>query len=134
MQRLEDGLQRAGDASQFSLICLHHQPVKVGCDWLDQQMVDDSEQFWRIVDRFPGVKGVLWGHVHQQIDQRRGDVALMASPSTCVQFAPGSFDFMADDQPPGYRWLDLHSDGTIDSAISRVWDVQFTVELDSGGY
>ncbi len=97
-------------------------------------MVDDSEQFWRIVDRFPGVKGVLWGHVHQQIDQRRGDVALMASPSTCVQFAPGSFDFMADDQPPGYRWLDLQPDGNIATGVSRVRNVAFKVDLEMGGY
>jgi Icc protein len=86
------------------------------------------------VERYPGVRGVLWGHVHQQLDQYRGDIKLMASPSTCVQFAPGSDNFKADDQAPGYRWLELRSDGTINTGISRVLDAEFTVDLQSGGY
>jgi Icc protein len=77
---------------------------------------------------------VLWGHVHQQIDRRRGELQLMASPSTCVQFAPGYENFKADDQPPGYRWLELNPDGTVESGVSRVRDVEFVVDLDSGGY
>ncbi|MDB4542942.1 phosphodiesterase, partial [bacterium] len=80
------------------------------------------------------VRGVLWGHVHQEVDRLHNDVRLLASPSTCVQFAPGSPGFRADDQAPGYRWLDLHEDGTIATAVSRVRDVEFKVELDSGGY
>jgi len=58
----------------------------------------------------------------------------MASPSTCVQFAPGSMNFRADDRPPGYRWLELHRDGRIDTGVSRVTDEDFPVDLDSGGY
>jgi len=131
---LERALQAAQDQSLYSLVCLHHQPVAVGCEWLDQQMVSDAADFFAVLDRFPGVRGVLWGHVHQEIDRLHNGVRLLASPSTCVQFAPGSKHFKADDQPPGYRWLELHQDGRIETAVSRVWDTQFTVELDSGGY
>ena len=56
------------------------------------------------------------------------------SPSTCVQFAPGSKSFKVDNQPPGYRWLELHIDGRLETGVSRVLDTQFTVDLDSGGY
>ena len=73
-------------------------------------------------------------HVHQEIDRQRNGVRLLASPSTCVQFAAGCENFKADDQPPGYRWLELHSDGRIETAVSRVRDIHFEVELDSGGY
>jgi Icc protein len=72
--------------------------------------------------------------VHQRLDRRHGDIQLMASPSTCVQFAPGSAGFKADPAPPGYRWLDLHEDGTLRTGISRVHGVSFKVDLDSGGY
>jgi Icc protein len=113
---------------------LHHQPVEIGCDWLDQQMVSDADTFFDILDQYPGVRGVLWGHVHQEFDRQRNGVRLLASPSTCVQFAVGSAKFKADDQPPGYRWLELHSDGRIETAVSRVRDVKFVVELSSGGY
>jgi Icc protein len=134
LARLEASLESAHDESLYTLVCLHHQPVPVGCEWLDEQMVADADDFFGVLDRFPGVRGVLWGHVHQQIDRRHESIDLMASPSTCVQFAPGTVGFKADDLPPGYRWLDLHPDGRIETAVSRVWDVAFTVELDSGGY
>ena len=131
---LEEALRTARDEELYTLVCLHHQPVAIGSVWLDKQMVVDAPAFFDVLDRYPGVRGVLWGHVHQQIDRQRNGVSLMASPSTCVQFAPGSDGFKADDLAPGYRWLDLHGDGRIETAVSRVQDIQFTVELDSGGY
>jgi 3',5'-cyclic-AMP phosphodiesterase len=131
---LEQALQGAREQDLFTLVCLHHQPVAVGCAWLDEQMVSDAAAFFDVLDRHASVRGVLWGHVHQEIDLQRNGVRLLASPSTCVQFAAGSAKFKADDRPPGYRWLDLHSDGRIETAVSRVWDTKFTVELDSKGY
>ena len=131
---LDSALQAARDSALHTLVCLHHQPVEIGCAWLDEQMVADADAFFAVLDRYPGVRAVLWGHVHQEIDRQRNGVRLLASPSTCVQFAAGSENFKADDQPPGYRWLELHSDGRIESAVSRVRGIHFEVELDSGGY
>ncbi|MAT91570.1 MAG: 3',5'-cyclic-AMP phosphodiesterase [Halioglobus sp.] len=131
---LEAALADAAAAGLHSLVCLHHHPVEIGCAWLDQQIVADAARFFSVLDRFDGVRAVLWGHVHQEIDRLRGDVRLLASPSTCVQFAPGSDTFRADDLPPGYRWLDLHPDGRLDTGVSRVRDIKFSVDLDSGGY
>jgi len=131
---LDDCLQRASDEGLHSLVCLHHQPVAIGSAWIDEQMLADAEQFFQVLERHTCVRAVLWGHVHQHIDQQRGDFALLASPSTCVQFAPGFPGFKVDDKPPGYRWMDLHEDGSIDTGISRVEGVSFSVELDSGGY
>ena len=134
LELLEQLLTNAEQRSLHSLVCLHHQPVPVGSTWIDEQMVEDCEDFLAIIDRFPGVKGILWGHVHQQLDTDRGAVKLMSTPSSCIQFAPGSENFKADDMPPGYRWLDLYSDGRIETAVSRVTGVTFEVELDSSGY
>lgn len=134
LARLDAALARAADAGHHTLVCLHHQPVAVGSEWLDEQMVADAGAFWEVIDRHAGVKAVLWGHVHQEIDRMRGGVRLLASPSTCVQFAPGSVKFRADDKPPGYRWLALHADGGLDTGVSRVTDVVFEVDLESKGY
>ncbi|TDG15858.1 3',5'-cyclic-AMP phosphodiesterase [Seongchinamella unica] len=134
LQRLSTALEEGKREGLYALVCLHHQPVSVGSAWIDQQMVADAEQFWNLLERYEAVKAVLWGHVHQQIDSRRGAIALMASPSTCVQFAPGSRDFKVDDKPPGYRWLDLFADGRIETGVSRVTGAEFTVDLESGGY
>ncbi len=134
LDRLQRALLAARETSLHTLVCLHHQPVPVGSDWLDQQMVADADALLSTLRNFPGVKAVLWGHVHQEIDRELDGIRLLASPSTCVQFAPGSENFRADDRPPGYRWLDLHDDGRIATGVSRVTDVTFYVDLESGGY
>lgn len=127
-------LRSSQEQDLYTLVCLHHHPVAIGSQWLDEQIVSDADAFFDILDGFPRVRGVLWGHVHQEIDRQRNGVRLLASPSTCVQFAPGSETFKADNLPPGYRWLELHPDGRIETGVSRVWDTHFEVELDSGGY
>lgn len=131
---LQAALKIATQEGLHTLVCLHHHPVKIGCAWLDQQIVSDAEAFFDVLDANPCVKGVLWGHVHQQIDKTRNGVALMGSPSTCVQFAPGSDQFKADDSAPGYRWLELQPDGSVTTQVSRVEGVDFNVDLDSKGY
>lgn len=131
---LDTALAAAQAQNLYTMVCLHHQPVTIGCGWLDEQMVSDADAFFAVLDRYPGVRAVVWGHVHQEIDRLRNGVRLLASPSTCVQFAAGCENFKADDQPPGYRWLELHDDGRVESAVSRVRNVHFEVELDSGGY
>lgn len=116
------------------LVCLHHHPVPMGCRWLDTQVVKNAEAFWSIIDDFSHVRGIAWGHVHQESDQERKGVRLMSAPSTCVQFKPLSSDFAVDELPPGYRWLDLYPDGRIETAVSRVQGVKFAVDMSMKGY
>lgn len=117
-----------------ALVCLHHQVLPVGCDWLDKQMVANAEAFWSVIDEFPQVRVVLSGHVHQHSDTQRGNVRVLTSPSTCVQFAPHSVDFRVDAEPPGYRWFDLHDDGHIDTGVARVDAVDFDIDMTASGY
>ena len=132
--QLEHSLAAAKRIGLHTLVCLHHQPIAIGCAWLDGQMVADTEQFFDILDAHSGVKGVLWGHVHQEVDVMRKGVRLLATPSTCVQFAPNCEEFKVDDKAPGYRWLELLPDGVIETGVSRVETVHFSVDLNSGGY
>lgn len=102
---------------RHALICLHHQPVPVGSAWMDRLMLDNAEAFFEVIDRHAQVRGILWGHVHQSFDVMRNGVRLLASPSTCIQFKPGCDDFTLDEPRPGYRWLELHEDGAIDTGV-----------------
>ncbi len=131
---LDRTLLTAEEQALHTLICLHHQPVAVGCSWLDEQMVSDAADFFSVLDRYPGVRAVLWGHVHQEIDRERNGVRLLASPSTCIQFAPGSEDFNVSTEAPGYRWLRLHADGRLETGVERVKGFAFTVDYASNGY
>lgn len=117
-----------------ALVCLHHQPVPIGCAWLDQQKVADGDAFLDVLARRPQVRGVIWGHVHQEFSCRRGEALLLAAPSTCIQFAPHSEDFALDDTAPGMRWLELMPDGRIRTSVERVSGIDFSFDRDSGGY
>jgi Icc protein len=132
LRALESHLQEAPDT--HTLICLHHQPVLMGSHWLDTMAVDNPKDFFAITDRHPQIRGILWGHVHQQFDGMRNDVRLMSTPSTCIQFLPGSTNFALDSATPGYRWLDLHPDGRIETAVERIVAVTGKVNMASNGY
>lgn len=128
---LEAGLKAA---KQHVLVCLHHQPVPMGCKWLDTQIVGSADRFFEVIDRYPNVRAIIWGHVHQAFEGERKGVKLMSVPSTCVQFKPKSEDFAVDDAAPGYRWLDLHADGRITTGVSRVTGIKFEVDFSVKGY
>jgi 3',5'-cyclic-AMP phosphodiesterase len=114
---LERTLARA--ASAHYLIALHHQPVPMGSQWLDTVPLRNADEFLTLCDRHPRIRGIVWGHVHQASERERRGVKLLSTPSTCAQFTPGSDRFALDTRPPGYRWIDLHEDGRIDTSV--VW-------------
>lgn len=134
LQFLEQSLAEAQQNGLHSLVCLHHQPIAMGSAWIDEQMVEDADVFLQLIDRFSCVRGVLWGHVHQQLDTQRKAVKFMSTPSSCIQFAPASEGFRLDPAAPGYRWLNLYPDGRIETGIERVEGVRFEVDLESDGY
>ncbi len=103
-----------------SLICLHHHPVPIGSAWMDTMQLTNSAEFWAVVEQHPQVRGVLWGHVHQNFDTYLRGIRLLACPSTCVQFAARSTNFAIDPLAPGFRRLRLIADGTIDTEVIRV--------------
>lgn len=109
---------------RHALICLHHQPVPIGSAWMDRLMLDNATAFFEVTDRHPQVRGILWGHVHQTFDTIRNGARLLASPSTCIQFKPGCDDFTLDEPRPGYRWLELQADGSIETGVEQLPSVQ----------
>ncbi|QYJ90554.1 MULTISPECIES: 3',5'-cyclic-AMP phosphodiesterase [Shewanella] len=121
-----------------TLLVMHHNPILVDCKWLDQHCMDNGEAFLDRVTAMPQVKGLLWGHVHQSLDQfyqgKSGPVKLMATPSTCIQFKPKSPYFALDAQQPGYRLLELKPDGSIQANVYRVPGNKFSPDHDSSGY
>ena len=118
LELLEQSL--AQHAAQHYLVCLHHQPVPIGSTWLDSVALDNPAALFDVLERWPQVKGVVWGHVHQSYDALHNDIRLLACPSTCAQFLPGAKKFTLDTLTPGYRWLELHPDGRIDTGVERM--------------
>ncbi|PCI41441.1 MAG: 3',5'-cyclic-AMP phosphodiesterase [Moraxellaceae bacterium] len=116
------------------LIALHHHVIETGCEWLDEQIVGNAEQFFELIDRHSNVRGVIWGHVHQDIEIQRKGVKLMSSPSTCVQFKANSKDFCVDSLAPGYRRIECHDNGSIETEVHRAEGFEFEVDYSIKGY
>ncbi len=104
-------------AQLHTLVCLHHHPIAMRSDWLDQVGLEDADALRTTLSRHQQVRGVLWGHVHQAMDQYLQGVRYMATPATSVQFLPGSHEFAVDTRPAGYRSLQLGIDGSIASEV-----------------
>lgn len=117
-----------------TVVMMHHQPVPVGCAWLDQYKVANSKAFFDIVDQYSNVKAVVWGHVHQDFYLDRDGLQLFATPSTCAQFKPQCDDFAVDVLMPGYRIFDLHDDGRLETHLRRVEGFSYNVDINSAGY
>nr|WP_010131758.1 metallophosphoesterase [Microbulbifer agarilyticus] len=125
----------ASHSDSHLLLMMHHQPVPVGSHWIDGHMLRDGcDAFIELVRNAQNVRAITWGHVHQQYDNHLGSVGLHATPSTSVQFTPGSGPFAVDDQMPGYRWFDLHQDGSYETGVERVAIAEYSVDLASSGY
>ena len=117
-----------------TLLLLHHHPHPSGCSWLDQHSLRNAGALDRVLMRFPRVKNLLCGHIHQEMDIEWNGRRMMATPSTCVQFKPHSANFTLDTIAPGWRWLELHADGTLTTEVCRLDGAQFRPDTASEGY
>ncbi len=117
LARLDTALSQA---PKHAMVCLHHHPIALGSRWLDSVGLADAQDFWSVIDVHANVRAVVWGHVHQAFDGKRGAVRLFATPSTGAQFLPNSDRYALDSAPPAYRSFELHADGRIDSQVHWV--------------
>ncbi|WP_166258942.1 3',5'-cyclic-AMP phosphodiesterase [Marinobacter salicampi] len=117
-----------------ALVTLHHHPVDIGSEWMRNIGLHDREAFWQVIDRWPQVKIVLWGHIHQEFDGYREGVRLLATPSTCIQFEKGSQQFSVEENAPGYRWFNLYASGAYETDVARAHGFTYELDTNSTGY
>lgn len=118
-----------------ALVFLHHHPISSSCHWLDQHILKNSCQLEQIVQGHQQIKGVGWGHIHQEQDHLWHHCLAFSTPSTCVQFKPNSYDFqLADKDAPGWREIKLNDNGSIDTSVFRICDNRFVPDLSQNGY
>jgi Icc protein len=115
LRRLDETL--TAQASHHALLCMHHHPVSIGSAWLDVLAISNRDALFGVINRHANVRGLLWGHVHQVFDEQTGDLRLLSTPSTCIQFKPNCNRFRYDSRPPACRWLTLHDDGRIGTEV-----------------
>lgn len=119
---------------RYSLIVLHHHLLSTNSAWLDQHNLRNSQHLADILAPFKQIKGILHGHIHQQVDSQWQGYPVMATPSTCIQFKPDCNQFTLDTLQPGWRELTLHPDGTITSQVHRIQQARFLPNMQEEGY
>ena len=115
LTRLDAALERS--RGRHVLVCLHHHPVSIRSPWMDSMALENGEALFRALDRHDNVRGIIWGHIHQEFSVTRNGVLLLGSPSTCVQFLPQAEQAGVDARPPAYRTLSLGADGAIRTRV-----------------
>lgn len=131
-QWLETALAQAPERN--TLLLLHHHPLAVGCRWLDQHSLRNAPDLDCILRRWPRVSTLLCGHIHQEVDVDWNGRRLLATPSTCIQFKPHCTNFTLDTVGPGWRWLTLQPDGSVETEVCRLASGAFSPDTTSEGY
>lgn len=103
-----------------TLIALHHPPFLVGSQWLDGSRLENPEALFEVLEAFPQVKLVLFGHIHQEFQQVQQGITYLGTPSTCIQFLPKSQEFGLESVGPGFRQIWLYPDGAWETQVTRV--------------
>lgn len=119
---------------RHTLLLLHHHPLPSGCSWLDQHSLRNAAALDGVLSRFPNVRHLLCGHIHQELDLDWNGRRVLATPSTCVQFKPHCASFTLDMVSPGWRWLTLYADGSLFTEVCRLEGCEFHPDIASEGY
>jgi len=109
----------ANTDAEHVLICLHHPPLPVGSEWLDQVGLKNGDEFLRMIGQPGNVRAAIFGHVHQEFEDVYEAIKIIGTPSTCRQFMVASDEFALDDNPPAYRHVSLHADGAVEHEL--IW-------------
>jgi len=110
LERLDQTV--AGSDAQHVMVCLHHPPISMGSKWLDSVGLDNGDDVLKRMTGSGKVRLAIFGHVHQAYDAEHEGIRIITTPSTCRQFAVDSDEFAVDDNPPAYRRIELHDDGS----------------------
>lgn len=115
-----------------TLLVLHHPPVPVGTPWIDAIGLRRPEALAQVIDRYPQVRGLVAGHVHQSFSGTFAGRPLWTTPATMRQFLPGARDFAEDHQAaPGYRCIRLEDDGHLSSRVDRLEPATYAALVDN---
>lgn len=119
LQQLDDHLQNSGD--QFNIIAIHHPPVLINSQWLDDLGLHNQTEFLQVINKYSQKTLLICGHVHQEVDQQLEKLRLLATPSTCHQYKVTSKYMHRIEKPsPAYRFIKLSATKNIDTQVHYI--------------
>ena len=118
LTQLHEHLQNCKD--RLNVVVLHHPPVPVNSKWLDEIGLQNNTDFIQTLNNHPGEVLVLFGHVHQSVDQQINRLRFLSTPSTCHQFKPNAPVHLPDPLPPAYRFVEMSTNGRISTRVHYI--------------
>lgn len=113
--------------SEPTIVFMHHPPFPVRSAWLDRIGLQEPELLLETIQSHSQVRVVCTGHIHQVFEEMLGDVQLLTTPATAVQFQPQTELPICDPIPPGFRMFKLVGD-TFQSEVVRLPELIFPPE------
>ncbi|MEM7067165.1 MAG: metallophosphoesterase [Cyanobacteria bacterium P01_B01_bin.77] len=102
-----------------TLVALHHHPVPVGIDWVDQMQVQNAHEFLTFVKQFSHIKLVVFGHIHHEFQQQfDSGPSFYGCPSTYFQIT--SPEAGVSEKRSGFRLFWLYEDGRYQTEVRRI--------------
>jgi Icc protein len=117
-----------------AIVFFHHQPVPVGCQWLDKIGLTNAADLWALLSHFPKMHTIFFGHIHQQHEGKKNGIQYFSVPSTCIQFKTNSDEFALEKLAPGYRRITLYPDGHLETDVRRAPEYVGVFDVDAKGY
>lgn len=109
LQQLQACLQ--SQPNKPTLIALHHHPIPVGIDWVDQMQVQNAHEFLTLVEQFSHIKLVVFGHIHHEFQQHTvNGLSFYGCPSTYFQVTSPEIGVI--EKRLGFRLFWLYGNGS----------------------
>lgn len=104
LDQLNQDLQNS--KAKYNIVALHHPIVSMQSNWNDSLSLENADELFNVMNKYPKIKAVLWGHAHQASEFNNNDVALISCPSTALQFD--------NESRIGFNYYTLHDNGKLE--------------------
>lgn len=72
--------------AQYIFLVLHHPIVPMNSTWDDALSLENPEELFDVLGKYPKIQAVMFGHAHEAGEFKRFNLKIIACPSTAKQF------------------------------------------------
>ncbi len=109
------------NSGQFNIIAIHHPPIIINSKWLDEIGLQNKADFLQVIHKYAPNSLLIFGHIHQEIDQQQDSLRFLSTPSTCHQYKANSECMQCIfTPPPTYRFIKLNPTHHIETNLHYI--------------
>jgi Icc protein len=101
------------------IIVMHHNPIKTD-GFMDQYMIKNDVELIDFLIQNDCIKGVFFGHIHQNLDKKIESILFLGTLSTCFNIKSNTKELSIVKNLYGYREIELLKNGEILNSIRNI--------------